>query len=150
MAGREIIHGHNQRGKRTKTYQKWASMLERCYTPGQVSYRWYGGKGITVCKRWHKFENFLKDMGEAPEGLTLDRIDNDKNYCKGNCRWATVREQMVNRSSSIIIEIKGTRECVAWWARKIGLTPGAIYQQAKIHNISHLTAIKMRLKNGRQ
>jgi hypothetical protein len=68
-------------------------MLIRCSNPSADSFRFYGGKGIKVCERWKDFANFLADMGECPFGLTLDRINNDKNYEPSNCRWATKKEQ---------------------------------------------------------
>jgi len=74
-----------------------ASNLRRGNTPNDQGYANYGGRGITVCERWLVFENFLADMGERPEGLTLDRCDNEGNYEPGNCRWATPKEQRANR-----------------------------------------------------
>ena len=73
-------------------------MLSRCYRPNSNGFHNYGGRGITVCDRWREsFANFLADMGERPEGKTLDRINVDGNYEPGNCRWATATEQMANR-----------------------------------------------------
>jgi hypothetical protein len=72
-------------------------MRQRCGNPNDRQFSDYGGRGITVCERWAKFENFLADMGERPPGLTLDRINNDGNYEPGNCRWATRLEQSRNR-----------------------------------------------------
>jgi hypothetical protein len=90
-------HGMNG----TPTHRCWRSMLARC----NGAHPNYGGRGIKVCKRWLKFENFLADMGERPEGKTLDRYpDNDGNYKPGNCRWATPKEQTNNRRPSRIKE----------------------------------------------
>jgi hypothetical protein len=72
-------------------------MKKRCSNPHESNYRHYGKRGIRVCKRWLKFENFLADMGERPEGKTLDREDNDGNYCKRNCRWAAQSQQNSNQ-----------------------------------------------------
>ena len=82
-----------------RTYRSWAMMLSRCRDPFSDRYPYYGARGITVCERWTRFENFLADMGQRPAGLSLDRIDNNGNYEHGNCRWATHSEQMLNRRS---------------------------------------------------
>jgi hypothetical protein len=91
-------HGQARDGKRTPTYLSWQNMRQRCNNPNVPRWANYGGRGITVCARWNSFESFLADMGERPEGKTLDRVDNDGNYEPGNCRWATSAEQMGNRS----------------------------------------------------
>lgn len=93
----------------TPTYLSWQNMIQRCSNPKTPSYHRYGGRGITVCARWKKFRNFLADMGERPDGLTLERIDNDRGYKPTNCRWATRSDQQRNR-----IRVKRPRWNTDW------------------------------------
>lgn len=87
----------NRFGTHKKTYDAWVRMHQRCNNPMATQYKDYGGRGIKVCASWKVYENFLADMGEAPEGHSLDRINNNKGYCKENCRWATAKQQAQNR-----------------------------------------------------
>jgi hypothetical protein len=95
-----VTHGYARRagrGNRTPTYNSWASMLQRCRNRNHPQYDYYGGRGIRVCERWERFENFLEDMGPCPVGLTLERIDNHAGYGPDNCKWATWKAQANNR-----------------------------------------------------
>lgn len=84
----------------TREYRTWFSMKERCYKSNNAGYYKYGGRGIRVCRRWiESFENFYADMGPKPKGLTLERIDSDGDYEPSNCKWATYKEQNLNRRS---------------------------------------------------
>jgi hypothetical protein len=91
-------------------------MRSRCNNTNHSSYAGHGGRGITVCKRWDSFENFLSDMGERPEGKTLDRRDNEGNYTPENCRWATPKEQSRNRRDNRLLTYKGETRTVVEWA----------------------------------
>lgn len=82
----------------TPLYRVWCSMLHRCNNPNAPFYNRYGGRGIKVCDRWSKFENFLDDMGQRPEGMTIDRTNNDGNYEPGNCKWVSHKENCNNRN----------------------------------------------------
>lgn len=95
-------HGHTGNDKPTPTYMSWYNMKQRCHNPNNDVYKYYGGRGITVCDGWlDSFENFLEDMGERPEGTSIDRINNDGNYDPSNCRWTTKKEQARNRRKRV-------------------------------------------------
>lgn len=120
-----VTHG----GHGTITYARWKSMMQRCYTTTASNFPYYGGKGITVCERWHDFAAFRTDMGECKKSETLDRIDNAKGYEPGNCRWATMAEQNRNRSNCIELTHDGRTMILRDWASAIGISPNALAQR---------------------
>lgn len=106
-------HGHAVNGKRSKLNSKWTSMMQRCYNPNDGRYIHYGGRGISVCDRWHTFQNFADDMGEPGKRMTLERIEVNGNYEPSNCRWATQLEQTRNARSNIVVTYNGKKMCLS-------------------------------------
>jgi hypothetical protein len=117
-----ITHGHTRGGTITAEYAVWHGMVQRCVDPNTRGWKNYGGRGIGVCEHWrHSFEQFLTDMGKRPEGLTLERVDNNDGYvcpiCRpphGNCTWATKSEQIKNQRHEYFHE-KRSRKKTEWW-----------------------------------
>lgn len=106
-----------------KLKRRWRSMWHRCYTPHATGYKNYGGRGITICDRWHVFENFFEDMGYPPfEGATLERLDNNREYSKENCVWASRQTQSVNRRTTRWVEDKPLK----YKAQELNVTPGLL------------------------
>ncbi len=97
-------------------------MVRRCTKPYHSAYKRYGAKGITVCERWMVFENFLSDMGERPEGTTIDRINGNLGYEPGNCRWATIKDQQRNTKANRMVTFDGLTMCISEWAEKLGIS----------------------------
>lgn len=121
MARHSFLKGKNHLNYKhglsdTPIHNVWMDMIRRCYKPYRKDYKRYGGRGIKVCKRWLKsFSNFYKDMGDKPKGHTLDRIDNNANYSKENCKWSTIKQQNRNQRQSIYIRYnKKTKHLKEW------------------------------------
>ena len=110
----------------SREYSTWQGMLERCRNHPR-----YKGRGVTVCERWKKFENFYADMGDKPEGASIDRIDNDGNYEPGNCRWATIKEQSRNKEWNIWVEYQGREWSLKDLAAWSGVGYQTLYQRHK-------------------
>jgi hypothetical protein len=127
LVRRSTTHGNAPRGAQSPEYRVWCSMVARCTLPTEKSWANYGGRGITVCKRWQKFENFLADMGPRPAGTTIERVNNDKGYSPSNCRWATKAEQARNTRRTRFITYRKVTKCVSDWAEHFGLTQSTMY-----------------------
>lgn len=109
-------------------YDLWRGMLNRCYDPKNISYKYYGAKGIGVCERWREsVDAFWSDMGPRPKGMTLDRIDSKKDYEPGNCRWATVTEQNNNKSNVRLITWNGVTKSIGAWAKELGMSKESLH-----------------------
>jgi hypothetical protein len=106
----------------THVYAVWQAMLQRCENPNAQVWENYGARGISVCAEWHKFERFFADMGDRPKGYSLERVDNDGNYCKENCEWVKVKRQANNTRRNRILEFNGEKRTLAGWAEWAGLT----------------------------
>lgn len=133
---KSTIHGHYKNNKESPTYTSWNHMMDRCKNPKHLHYHRYGGRGITVCKRWIKFKNFLEDMGERPEGLTLDRRNNDRGYYPKNCRWATNIQQNRNRRNNVLITFNNRTKCLPDWAEEFGIDCERLRQRISVLNWS--------------
>lgn len=120
---------HGQRGSRT--YSSWSAMRDRCLNPASKDFPRWGGRGITVCDRWDDFEAFLTDMGERPAGMTIDRIDGERGYEPGNCRWATPLEQARNRRDLVVVKTANGEIPLVDYAATLGITKGAAHLRLK-------------------
>ncbi len=121
-----ITHGHTVGRKKTRTFQCWSGMLRRCRNPKNKDYKNYGGRGIKVCERWNDFKNFLTDMGEKPEGVTIERKDNSGNYEPSNCKWIPKSQQSENRRGNTMLTHNGKTMSMAQWERELGFGKHAI------------------------
>lgn len=115
--GRGWKHGMSGTG----SHRSWLQMIARCNQPSSTGYKNYGGRGIKVCYRWRDFTAFYKDMGDRPDGGSLDRIDVNGNYCPENCRWATFKEQQNNRTNNRLVEVEGQIKTLQQWSDSTGL-----------------------------
>jgi hypothetical protein len=122
-----LVHGMSG----TRTFKIWAGMWSRCTNPRATSFKRYGAKGVTVCPEWGTFQTFFEDMGIAPEGSTLDRIDSTRGYSKDNCRWATYTEQSRNRSVVRKYNFEG-QQLYRWEIAKL-----TGFSKTKIFSITH-------------
>lgn len=125
---KNTTHGMSSGEKKTPEYAIWVQIKDRCSNPKNGHYDRYGGRGITICPEWRdSFTRFLSDVGARPSPeLTIDRIDNNRGYEPGNVRWVTRRVQSGNRVNTVRLTYNGRTECLAEWARIIGVTPATL------------------------
>jgi hypothetical protein len=124
-AERITKHGRS----RTRVYDIWKQMWQRCENPKCSSFGNYGGRGITVCEEWRDFAQFFADMGDPPPRRTLERCDNSKGYSKANCRWATRSDQLNNTRVNHVLEFDGMRMTIAKWSERTGLKVSTIHSR---------------------
>lgn len=135
---RSTKHGHYINKHRTPTYQSWCCMIQRCTNPNNKYYNDYGGRGITVCRKWMQFERFLEDMGERPTlNRSLDRIDNHGDYNLENCRWATRSQQQRNKRTNCLITYDSKTQCLSAWSKDTGLS-----RQTIRYRLNHNWSVK--------
>lgn len=124
---RSTTHGMRHLGE----YSIWLSMKQRCINPRDKHFSYYGGRGITVCDRWMKFDLFFADMGPRQDGTSIDRISNDGNYEPANCRWATEEQQCNNKRNCSSLTYAGETLTFSQWSRKTGIGRCAIAYRIK-------------------
>ncbi len=114
----------------TRAFSAWVAARKRCFNPRYQSFKDYGARGITMCERWRNdFSEFLRDMGPCPDGLTLERINNNGNYEPGNCEWASYTDQGRNRRNTIRITHEGRTLTLMEWSEITGVSPSLIRQR---------------------
>jgi hypothetical protein len=116
-------------------------MWTRCTNPNRSTWKHYGGKGVTICKRWTKFENFLADMGPRPTGTSLDRIDSNKNYTPANCRWADTKTQNRNSAQVVWVTINGAKKRLVEWCELKGVSINTVRHRVKYHGLTYVQAL---------
>ncbi len=144
--GLHEMHGRHH----LKEYTVWASMRARCYNPHNQAWANYGGRGIAVCDAWALFSGFFADMGPRPEGGMLERIDNDMDYSPDNCRWATRRDQNLNKRNNVLISLDGETHPLSVWAERFGLKYGTVHQRITKYGWTPEQALKTPLITRRK
>ena len=124
-----MTHGNTTHGMfGTKTYMAWAAAIQRCTNPKTKGFKNYGGRGIKVCERWAKFENFLEDMGVCSAGLSLERSDVNGDYSPDNCLWSDRKTQAINRRNVKTYHHAGKCLTLADWSRELGIPRTSLYR----------------------
>lgn len=140
--GKAIKHGDRSGGLRTRLYRIWGGMVERCECGTSERYNDYGGRNIRVCKEWRQdysaFKKWALENGYK-ENLTIDRIDNDGDYCPENCRWATYKEQGNNRRNNIVVEVGDAKKTLSQLSEEFGIKRDTLRTRyEKCHDIDYI------------
>lgn len=136
---RGLREHHGQR--HLKEYGVWCAMRGRCYNPYNSGWADYGGRGIAVCDAWAFFSQFYADMGPRPEGGMLERNDNEMDYEPNNCRWATRREQNLNKRSNVLVSIDGETHPLSVWVERCGLKYTTVHRRITKYGWPPVTAL---------
>lgn len=128
---------------KTRVHNIWIGMFVRCYKKTSRNFHNYGGRGITICKRWHKFERFYADMGEPPSKThSIDRINGNKNYQPSNCRWATAKEQTNNLRRNVRLTYNGETLTASQWSERLGIGKSTLRKRINNYSYSHKDALE--------
>lgn len=147
--GRRVRHGHSLRGRKSPEYTAWCQIRGRCLNTRNAAFSRYGGRGILLCDRWATFENFLADMGLRPSSRhSIDRIDNDRGYAPDNCRWATDREQSLNRRNNVRVAFDGKTMPLKEWARELDVNYGTLWSRINDSGWSVERALTTPIRRG--
>lgn len=125
VSGGRMKHGMSN----TNIYIAWCAMRNRCEKEAHPAYKDYGARGIKVCDRWQKFENFYSDMGDRPKGKSLERVDNNKGYSPDNCIWATSKQQARNKRGLRMVTANGHTKSLGEWSDITGLSVGTLWNR---------------------
>lgn len=144
------VHGESHGSAKTRLYNIWACMRDRCNNPNEKGYKWYGGRGIKVCDEWNSYPAFKKWAAENGynDALTIGRIDVNGDYSPANCRWSTMQEQCNNRRNNHYLTFNGETMSIAGWARETGISQSAIRQRVNIYGWSVDEALTIPSKKG--
>lgn len=121
--GGKTTHGQTD----TSVYRRWKAMRRRCLNPNDPAFCNYGGRGIKIAHRWNRFENFYADMGDPPNGMSLERRNNNEDYCPENCYWAPVAVQLSNTRRNVFLTLNGKTQTVAAWSRELHINSGTLH-----------------------
>lgn len=150
-----VKHGHSRGNSKlgslkTPEYATWDAMIQRCTNPKAMFWENYGGRGIRVCDRWrNSFAHFLEDMGNRPDGHSIDRINNDGNYEPSNCRWATTGEQLRNTRRNVSITFNGKTMCMKDWAKELGMSVPVLRNRIRFWTLEKAMTLPVSRKNKR-